>query len=444
MIEDRILFSGWGSNGGVDAVVKSLRTKLETRNIGSDFIQYDPNSRVVGFSEENNNPTWYNFEDFVNKINWAKYVVIDLHSCNFHKEDLKKIRIIAEHIPIIYHVHGLIAHYGRLEAEESQDTSMIDVMNWLNSRPIETREKEIKKYFKDWQACKLQEMLLEEADKLIYLTNFTYKASQEWYPECSKGNKREVIIPNGSDFHIYSEDSRVKEEARNIRSKFGGNNAKIIIYSGRITVPKGAADLAKAFDKIKEKYGEATLLMVGDAYEGKDLVYDNIRPEYRDSVIFTGWLKDKEDLAAHLKAADVLAIPSHHETFSIAALEGMFMGTPVIMGDVDGSHEVYVEPQLAYGTKPGDTNRMVDLFNYLFENKERATKNASHVRMVVNEKYNLDKVTDMNLGLYSQAVLSRYSNLMNFYISNNRKQDAKRIYDLMSKNLPFNPQIVMR
>ena len=50
-------------------------------------------------------------------------------------------------------------------------------------------------------------------------------------------------------------------------------------------------------------------------------------------------------------------------------------------------------------------------------------------------KYNLDKVTDMNLGLYSQAVLSRYSNLMNFYISNNRKQDAKRIYDLMLKNL---------
>ena len=83
------------------------------------------------------------------------------------------------------------------------------------------------------------------------------------------------------------------------------------------------------------------------------------------------------------------------------------MGTPVIMGDVDGSPEVYVKPKLAYGTKPGDIDRMVHLFNYLFEDSGRAKQNAAHVQNVVNQKYKKDMIIDATIGMYNAALFKK-------------------------------------
>ena len=83
------------------------------------------------------------------------------------------------------------------------------------------------------------------------------------------------------------------------------------------------------------------------------------------------------------------------------------MGVPVVMGDVDGSHEVYVQPQLAYGTKPGDVDRMCQLFDYLFEDPSRAKQNAGHVQKIVNKRYKLEYIVDQTLTAYKSAIAEK-------------------------------------
>lgn len=406
---EKLLISSWGGNGGVDAVVDKLRDGLLNRGIKSDLIYNDPNNSTVRYISKDVDG-FFTFADFIKIADWKKYSLLDFHSCNFTDAQLDEIKRHAP-VPLIAHVHGLVAHYAQVEAiENALQTPSSQVamdLEWISLQP--DREQRLKEYFTSWPAAKWQEALLRKADKLVFLTNFTRNMFRLWYPEHAQGDDRELIIGNGSDFNLYARDVNVSKRAEEIKRSLGANS-KVIVYSGRITPPKGASDLAKAFDKIKEKYPETKLLLVGEPdknFGGIDCIFKYVRPEFQKDVVRTGWVKDKAELAAYLKASDALVIPSHHETFSIAALEGMFMGTPVVMGDVDGSHEVYVQPQLAYGTKPGDISRMCQLFEYLFEDPSRARQNALYVQKVVNQKYGLEQTIDQNVEVYKHALAER-------------------------------------
>ncbi|MFH2028879.1 MAG: glycosyltransferase family 4 protein [Nanoarchaeota archaeon] len=445
MIEDKILFSAWGANGGVDSVVASYRKSMRERGIKSDLIINDPHNLMIQFISDTEHRV-EPYADFL-KRDFRQYAVFDLHSCNFTTDQLNALRQRSEHIPIVAHVHGLNAHVGLVENYEryghSPDQVEERIAHIRANLTDPTIQHEMDQY-KSWDACFWQEELLKRADNLVFLTEFTRDKYRMWYSEHVRGNDAELIIPNGSDFHKYADDPSVVQLAAQKRADIG--SGPIIMYSGRITPPKGATDLAKAFDRIKEQYPTAKLLLVGDFWpvDDKSCVMAHVRPDYHKDVIHTGWVADKKELAAYLKASDVMVLPSYHETFSISALEGMFMGTPVLMGDIDGSHEVYVEPCLAYGAKPGDVERMLHIFKYLFEDPERAKGNAAHVKQVVNEKYRIDNVVDQTIGLYNAAICQRYGQLMRHYMAKGDKLSAERIYDSMVRNMPFDPGKVMK
>jgi glycosyltransferase involved in cell wall biosynthesis len=443
MIEDKILLSTWGSTGGVDIVVNNLVKGLADRGISADYITHNPNDSSVQIHSENRTHFYKSFYDFLIGVHLDNYAIVNLHSCTFSEEDITMLRIAAEHLPIIYHVHGVTSHAMHVEIQERGAESDIRYIEWLRTQPIEQQDQRFRRDIKRDRSCQLQEVLFKEANTLIFLNDFTRSAFREWYPEHSQGDGRELIIPNGSDFHIYADSIKVQKRAEEIRSEIG-KDSKIIMYSGRIVQEKGAPDLAAAFDKIKESYPEAKLLLVGTAYNGTSCIFDQIREQFRGDVIMPGWLTEKAELAAYLKAADVLVIPSYHENFSVAALEAMFLGVPVIMGDVDGSHEVYVEPQLAYGTKPGDIGRMVQLFNYLFEDKSRAMQNASHVQEVVNQKYMQDMVVDSTIGMYSSVLYQHYARLMEKYIAKKDYASARRLHSQIASNIILNPRTFMQ
>ena len=402
----KVLLSTWGSNGGVDAVVNSLIEGLSNHGIRSDTITHNPyNGHVFLTSSEGDTKFYQSFENFLNNMSWEDYAVFNPHSCNFTSEELSKFRNKVPDLPIVHNIHGVNLHVGWTEYNENPNAEQQTYLDSLTDLTSDEAWIKVKEDMGGWDACKQQEFMFREADKLIYLTDFTRGLVGHWYPEL-KNDSKEVIIPNGSDFHKYSEDSNVALRATEIRSEIG-ETSKIIMFSGRITEAKGASDLAMAFDRIKEQYRDAKLLLLGEGGpgdEGLSCVYNHIRPEFQQDVVAPGWISDKAELAAYLKAADALVIPSYHENFSVAALEGMFMGTPVIMGDVDGSHEVYVEPQLAYGTDPGDIGRMTQLFDYIFEDPERARQNAAHVQQVVTQKYNLENYVDSMIEIYKDSV----------------------------------------
>jgi len=97
---------------------------------------------------------------------------------------------------------------------------------------------------------------------------------------------------------------------------------KVIGYVGRISKEKNAGLLLEAFKRL-ENQDNLMLLMVGDGPK-------NLTKEFRETknCKVTGFVNDVQ---TYLKAMDIFVMPSLTETTSLATLEAMSSGLPVIV-----------------------------------------------------------------------------------------------------------------
>ena len=112
----------------------------------------------------------------------------------------------------------------------------------------------------------------------------------------------------------------------------------VVALVGRVHPHKGQLDLVDSAPAVLERVPGARFLLVGGD--------DPSQPDYAaavrarvaelgvsDAVVFAG---DRTDAIELMSGADVVAVPSHQESFGIAALEAMAVGTPVVATSVGG------------------------------------------------------------------------------------------------------------
>ncbi len=109
-----------------------------------------------------------------------------------------------------------------------------------------------------------------------------------------------------------------------VREQLGiPKNSFVIVYVGRLSKEKYYDTLINAYKEFKKENEGAFLLLVG---YGKGREIRNIK-KIKDIKI-TGYVKD---IAPYLIASDVFVLPSITETTSLATLEAMYVGLPVIV-----------------------------------------------------------------------------------------------------------------
>jgi D-inositol-3-phosphate glycosyltransferase len=113
---------------------------------------------------------------------------------------------------------------------------------------------------------------------------------------------------------------------------------KIILYVGRIERLKGLDILLTAISLLEER-SDVRLLVVGGS-PVRDRELDRLksgaaRLGIADMVTFTGSVPQSE-LPTYYSAADVFVLPSHYESFGLAALEAMACGIPIVVSRVGG------------------------------------------------------------------------------------------------------------
>ncbi len=122
----------------------------------------------------------------------------------------------------------------------------------------------------------------------------------------------------GVDIDIFNPptDKRASKEKIHINP-----DKKVIGYVGRISKEKNTHLLLEAFQKIEDQEN-IFLLMVGDGPEKQTKDFKEIK-----NCKITGFVYNVQD---YLKAMDVFVMPSLTETTSLATLEAMSTGIPVI------------------------------------------------------------------------------------------------------------------
>lgn len=124
---------------------------------------------------------------------------------------------------------------------------------------------------------------------------------------------------DGVDIERYAAGAQPELEARQIRSELHiPVGAPVIGFAGRITRDKGIGELYEAFTRLKHRYPDLRLLLVGD-FEAGDPVSDGVRRkiEADPAVIRPGFVDNAEKF---YRAMDVMALPTYREGFGISLL----------------------------------------------------------------------------------------------------------------------------
>ena len=119
---------------------------------------------------------------------------------------------------------------------------------------------------------------------------------------------------------------------------FGGDEP-VVLFVGRLSYEKGVDDLIRAMALVKTS-SSARLLVIGEG-PMRDELEALAREEGVDQrVEFAGYVRQP---FRQMAAADVMAIPSHFEAFSVVILEAMRSGAAVVAADCDWSPREVIE-----------------------------------------------------------------------------------------------------
>lgn len=122
---------------------------------------------------------------------------------------------------------------------------------------------------------------------------------------------------------------------REIREKLIGDPSRPLSLSvGRLSSQKGYRDLLAAVPQVLEKHPRAAFVIAGGGDSRADLSKEIADLNLEESVFLLGYRNDVPDLLA---ASDLFVNSSHWEGLSVAVLEAMSAGLPIVatrVGDV--------------------------------------------------------------------------------------------------------------
>lgn len=143
-------------------------------------------------------------------------------------------------------------------------------------------------------------------------------------------------ISNGVDLSRFAPG----EVSTDIYEKFGlPQDKKIISYIGRVDAEKHLWVVIEAFRILREELSDIHLMIVGGGTDEEHLTRLVYQYGLEDHVTFTGRVSDDEIVALH-KVGTLYVMPSPAELQSIATLEAMASGQPIVAVDAGPLHEL--------------------------------------------------------------------------------------------------------
>lgn len=161
------------------------------------------------------------------------------------------------------------------------------------------------------------------------------------------------VVKNGIDKEVFNEtvDYMLPDNVPSIESK------KYFLFVGNLLLDKGVLDLVKAYHQTGIQ--DFKLIYVGSGSTEDQLRSYIEQNQLQEQVILVG-RKPKEQVAAYMRHAACVVLPSYHEGLPNVLNESISLGTPVIGTRVGGIPEVIQSKESGVLVSVGDVDQLAD------------------------------------------------------------------------------------
>ncbi len=206
-----------------------------------------------------------------------------------------------------------------------------------------------------------------------------------------------TVIPAGVEVGPSSDNSA----AFRGQSSSEGTKSFDILFLGRIIPNKGTGLLIDAVASLREKGHNARLTMAGPCSPGyRAHLQQRIESlDVGSAISFPGFVTGSTKAEA-FSSADLFVLPSYSEGFSIASLEAMAHGLPVVLSPQCNFPEA-AQAGAALEVEPA-VDPLTDALESLLKNPEEARRMGIRGRTLVKEQYSWDTIAAQFLDAYRQ------------------------------------------
>ncbi|KQO20424.1 glycosyl transferase family 1 [Flavobacterium sp. Leaf82] len=367
----------FGHDGGLGTSVYNLVEKLNMLDHKVSVFVY---SQKKEFILEEGNITLYSLTD--SNATFFKFYFNRKKIEKFIKETISKreINIIEApdwtgitafmnfKIPVVIRFHGSDAYFCHLEK----------------------RKQKLKNYWSE-------KLALNSANAFIAPTTFAGELSKKIF---KLKNDEIKTIHHGLELQNFTNDFPAVFQKG------------MILYVGTLIRKKGALELPAIFNKVRKKFPEAKLVLIGsDAPDIKtssastwQLMQDQLKEnDDLTNVEYLGKMPYNE-VVNYIRKANVCVFPTFAETLGMVTIESMAMKKAVVNSNIGWSQELIIDGESGYLVHPGDHDLFANRISDLLDNDALCLKIGEQARKRVEAKFDINKLVTENIEFYKKVI----------------------------------------
>ncbi len=179
---------------------------------------------------------------------------------------------------------------------------------------------------------------------------------------------------------------------------------RILLFLGRLQGKKNLEGAARGFIEVASRFPDAALLVAGPDEDGSGRRAAAILADagMAERAVFAGLLTGA-DKAAAFACAEAFVLPSHSEGFSVAVLEALAAGLPVVISHACHFPEV-AERDAGFVVEAEDTAALAGAVCALLEDEGLRARMGRNARRLAQERHGWPMIAESFLDLYRRNV----------------------------------------
>jgi D-inositol-3-phosphate glycosyltransferase len=341
--------------GGMNVYVRELSRELGRRGIGVDIFTRSQNPAAPPVVALDRGVRVVNLHTGP-RVPYDKNWVL-----TYLPEFVNRVRCFADGEDLTYdliHSHYWLSGEAALALRRSWGAPIVHMFHTLGA--LKNRVARGKEEREAGQRIVIERRLMAQADAIVAATLLDRDQMVEFY---GLEPDRIRVAPCGVDLELFQ-----PRDLTAARAELGlpPPPHRLLLLVGRIEPIKGIDALIRAVALLIERRpawrGALTALVVGGDGEGERAHWnaeqrqlDTLRRGLgvADAVRFLG-VRPQEQLPQLYAAADIVTMPSHYESFGMAALEGLACGRPVVATAAGGPALIVEDGTSGLLMPPGD------------------------------------------------------------------------------------------